>query len=120
MHDLFWRLSLLNGDCDLRGVLDHARIRGSSHADHIARRLPAAAAATTGDLEQHQQGEQEKAAGCPICVHRVQPPAETHRVSAVPFCAYENFGDCSQAPEKAWRPRRDLNPCYRRESCITL
>jgi hypothetical protein len=79
-------------------------------------------------------------------VHRVQPPAETHRVSAVPFCAYENtqqtsgntgdsaemiagihlelcpfcayenFGDCSQAPEKAWRPRRDLNPCYRRES----
>jgi hypothetical protein len=23
-------------------------------------------------------------------VHRVQPPAETHRVSAVPFCAYEN------------------------------
>jgi hypothetical protein len=23
-------------------------------------------------------------------VHRVQPPAETHRVSAVPFCAYKN------------------------------
>jgi hypothetical protein len=23
-------------------------------------------------------------------VLRVQPPAETHRVSAVPFCAYEN------------------------------
>jgi hypothetical protein len=36
----------------------------------------------------------------------------------VPFCAYENFGDCSQAPEKAWRPRRDLNPCYRRERAL--
>ena len=23
-------------------------------------------------------------------MHRLQPPAETHRVSAVPFCAYEN------------------------------
>jgi hypothetical protein len=57
---------LLNCDCDLHGVLDHTRIRRSSHADHIARRLPAAAAAATGDLEQHQQGEQEKAAGCPI------------------------------------------------------
>ena len=34
----------------------------------------------------------------------------------MPFCAYENFGGCLQVPEKAWRPRRDLNPCYRRES----
>ena len=67
MHNLSRRrLSLLNRDSDLHGVLDHTRVRRSSHADHIARRLPGAAAAATGDLEQHQQGEQEKAAGCPI------------------------------------------------------
>ena len=49
MHNLSRRLSLLNRDSDLRGVLDHTRVRRSSHADHIALRLPAAA--TTGDLE---------------------------------------------------------------------
>jgi hypothetical protein len=52
MHNLSRRLSLLNRDSDLGGVLDHTPIRRSSHADHIARRLPAVAAATTGDVEQ--------------------------------------------------------------------
>jgi hypothetical protein len=64
MRNLSRRISLLNRDCDLRGVSDHTRVHRSSHADHIACRLPAAA--TTGDLEQHQEGDQEKAAGCPI------------------------------------------------------
>ena len=40
MHNLSRRLSLLNRDSDLRGVLDLTRVRRSSHADHIARRLP--------------------------------------------------------------------------------
>ena len=40
MHNLSRRPSLLNRDSDLRGVLDRTRVRRSSHADHIARRLP--------------------------------------------------------------------------------
>jgi len=34
----------------------------------------------------------------------------------VPFCACARSGRSPQALEKIWRPRRDLNPCYRRES----
>ena len=90
MHNLSRRLSLLNRDSDLRGVLDHTRVRRSSHADHIARRLPAAAAATTGDLEQHQEGEQEKAAGCAI---------------SMPL-----FSAChrNQANHRQWKPQCDI------------
>jgi len=51
-RNLSRRLSLMNRYCDLRGVLDHTPIRRSSHADHIARLLPGAAAAATGDVEQ--------------------------------------------------------------------
>jgi hypothetical protein len=36
----------------------------------------------------------------------------------VPFCAYEKIGCWLQGYEKIWRPRRDLNPCYRRESTM--
>ena len=39
-------------------------------------------------------------------------------LSRVLFCAYEHFGDYTQLREKALRLRRDLNPCYRRESGI--
>jgi len=42
--------------------------------------------------------------------------SSSESVRVVPFCAYENFDDCPQVPERIWRPRRDLNPCYRRES----
>ena len=42
--------------------------------------------------------------------------SSSESVRVVPCCAYENFDDCPQVPEKIWRPRRDLNPCYRRES----
>jgi len=28
------------------------------------------------------------------------------------FCACATSGRSPQAPEKIWRPRRDLNPCY--------
>jgi hypothetical protein len=44
----------------------------------------------------------------------------------VPFCACDNFDARVEVTEKIWRPRRDLNPCYRRESllanhnCMTL
>jgi hypothetical protein len=45
-------------------------------------------------------------------IYRVFPRS---RNTVVPFCAYEHFGDWLQVPQKIWRPRRDLNPCYRRE-----
>ena len=32
------------------------------------------------------------------------------------FCAYMKEPGKLQVTEKIWRPRRDLNPCYRRES----
>jgi hypothetical protein len=34
----------------------------------------------------------------------------------VPFCAREKLMQRRKVAEKNWRPRRDLNPCYRRES----
>ena len=33
----------------------------------------------------------------------------------MPFCACEKLGARSYLIERIWRPRRDLNPCYRRE-----
>src|SRR5262249_46412795 len=35
------------------------------------------------------------------------------------FCAYKRRVGGRQITEKVWRPRRDLNPCYRRESIVT-
>jgi hypothetical protein len=38
---------------------------------------------------------------------------------AVPFCAYDKSALSPQVSEKIWRPRRDLNPCYRRERAMS-
>jgi hypothetical protein len=34
----------------------------------------------------------------------------------VPFCAYASSDELRKLLILSWRPRRDLNPCYRRES----
>ena len=36
-----------------------------------------------------------------------------------PICSEESVRKSTQAIEKIWRPRRDLNPCYRRESNVS-
>ena len=37
----------------------------------------------------------------------------------VPICACPLLGQTRQDVEKIWRPRRDLNPCYRRERAMS-
>ena len=38
----------------------------------------------------------------------------------VPICAYEKMAESPQVSEKNWRPRRDLNPRYRRERALPV
>ena len=37
----------------------------------------------------------------------------------VPFCIRESMENILETIDSNWRPRRDLNPCYRRERAVS-
>src|SRR5712672_583313 len=57
----------------------------------------------------------KNSSGCPktLAIRQTRPEIGD---GVVPFCACAKSGRSPEALDMIWRPRRDLNPCYRRES----
>ena len=47
-----------------------------------------------------------------------EPQPYANSLPLVPICAYGETVTSPQVIDLIWRPRRDLNPCYRRERAI--